>query len=337
MMKKMFSPIKIKNLELKNRIVMPPMCMYMAEGGFVNDFHVTHYTTRAIGQMGLIIVESTAVMDNGGLTNKDLGIWDDKFIPGFQEIVKNVKKQDAKIGLQINHAGRKAKDANVKIAPSALNYGNYDMPKEMSTEEIKEAIKAFGSAAKRADAAGFDFLEIHAAHGYLINQFLSPLSNKRNDEYGGNFKNRKRFLEEVIKEVKENWPKEKPLGIRFSATEYDKKGLNLSDILALVYCFEKEVDIVNVSTGGITLIPVKDYPGYQLSYAKEIKNKAHLKVLAGGLITTSSMGEMILNENIADLVYYGRLSLRDPYFPLRFAKELNVNIKWPKPYERANI
>lgn len=334
-MNKLFSPIIIKNMELKNRIVLPPMCMYMAEEGFVNDFHVIHYATRAIGQMGLIVVESTAVMDNGQISKNDLGIWDDIFIPGLKKVVKAVHDNDAKIGIQIAHAGRKAKDALNKVAPSALSYGNYKEPKEMTSKEIKEAISAFGKAAKRADEAGFDFLEIHGAHGYLINQFLSPISNQRTDSYGGNFKNRKNFLLEVISEIKKYWPKEKPLGIRLSATEYEDKGLNLSDILALVYCIEKDIDIINVSTGGITYGSVHDYPGYQIKYAREIKSKIDKVIIAGGLIKTSELASMILNDNVADLVYFGRLGLKEPYFPLRFAEELGVEISWPKPYVRA--
>lgn len=335
-MSKMFSPLKVKDLELKNRLVMPPMCMYMAEDGFVNDFHIIHYSNRAIGQMGLIIVESTAVMDNGQISKDDLGIWDDKFIPGLKKLVKSVHKYGSKIGIQLSHAGRKARDTENMIAPSALSYGNYKTPKQMTKQEIDEVIKEFGLAAKRAKEAGFDFIEIHAAHGYLINQFLSPLANKRTDEYGGNFQNRKKFLLAIIKEIKKYWPKEKPLGIRLSATEYENKGLNLTDILAIIYCIEKDIDIINVSTGGLTYVSVNDYPGYQLGHAKEIKTKIDKIVMAGGLITSSELGELVLNENIADLVYYGRLSLREPYFPLRFAKELGVKITWPKFYERAN-
>lgn len=332
---RLFSPLKIKNMELKNRIVLPPMCMKMAEDGFVNDFHIIHYTARAIGQMGLIIVEAAAVMDNGQITKEDLGIWNDKFVPKLKELVDSVHAYDAKIGIQISHAGRKARDTNNMIAPSALSYGDYKTPREMTVKEIKEVVKAFGLAAKRAEEAGFDFLEIHAAHGYLINQFLSPISNERIDEYGGTFKNRKKILHEIVEEIRKYWPKEKPLGVRFSATEYEEKGLNLSDILAIIYCNEKDIDVINVTTGGITTATYETYPGYQLNYAKEIKNKTDKVIVAGGLITTSELAGMILNENTADLVYFGRLALKEPYFPLRFAKELAVDIKWPEFYERA--
>lgn len=333
----MFSPIKIKNMELKNRLVMPPMCMYMSEGGFVNDFHLVHYATRAVGQMGLLIVEATAVLDNGGITNKDLGIWDDKFVPGLKQLTEIVHKSGSKIGIQLAHSGRKAKDAKLLYAPSAIKFGDYKMPKEMTKEEIAKATEAFGLAAKRAHEAGFDFIEIHAAHGYLINQFLSPITNKRTDEYGGNFTKRIKFLKEIILEVKKYWPKEKPLGIRLSATEYIEEGLKLADILAILYTINHgSIDVVNVTTGGITPDGVKDYPGYQLSYAKEIKDRTQFKVIAGGLVTTSEMTQLIIDDNIADLIYIGRLALREPYFPLRFARELNIEIEWPKYYVRAN-
>lgn len=331
----MFSPLKIKDLVLKNRIVMPPMCMYMAIDGFVNDFHIIHYATRAIGQVGLIIVESTAVLDNGQISEQDLGIWDDKFIPGLAEITKAVHDYGGKIGIQLSHAGRKAKDAQDMYAPSALSYGNYKVPRTMTLEEIKEVVKAFGKAAKRAKAANFDFIEIHGAHGYLLNQFISPISNKREDEYGGDFKNRNRILKEVIEEVRKQWPKEKPLGIRVSATEYEEEGLSLADIMASLYCIDKDIDVINVSTGGITYRSVNDYPGYQLSYAREIKNKFSKIVIGGGLLSTAEMGQVVVKEGIADLVYYGRLALKDPYFPLRFAEELKADIEWPKFYIRA--
>lgn len=332
----MFKPLKIKDMELKNRIVLAPMCMKMAKDGFVNSSHLVHYATRAVGQMSLLIVEATAVLDNGQITNQDLGIWDDKFIPGLKDLTKVVHDNDAKIGIQLAHAGRKARDTEIVYAPSPLSYGDYEIPHEMTLEEIKEVIKAFGLAAKRAHSAGFDFIEIHAAHGYLLNQFLSPLSNKRTDEYGGSFKKRNRILKEVILEVRKYWPKEKPLGIRLSATEYEDKGLDLADILAILFCLdEKLVDVINVTTGGLTAVPVQDYPGYQLSYAKEIKQHTNFIIIAGGLLSTAEMGQLIINNKIADLVYYGRLALKEPYFPLRFANELNQDIPWPQAYIRG--
>lgn len=331
----MFKPLKIKNLKLKNRIVLPPMCMKMSKEGFVNDFHIIHYANRAIGQMGLIIVEAAAIMDNGQITKNDLGIWDDKFVSGLKRLTKSVHDYGSKIGIQLSHAGRKARDTDNLYGPSKLNYGNYKEPKEMTLKEIEGVIKAFGLAAKRAEEANFDFVEIHAAHGYLLNQFLSPISNKRNDSYGGNFKNRKRLLEEVIKEVRKYWPDERPLGIRVSATEYEEDGLKLSDILAILYSIEKNIDVINVTTGGITDKISPNYPGYQLKYAKDIKSKLDQAVMAGGLVTTYQMGQMILEDDVADLVYYGRKALKEPHFPLKFAEENNVSIEWPKFYIRA--
>lgn len=332
----MFKPLKVKDMELKNRIVLPPMCMKMAKDGYVNDSHIIHYATRAIGQMSLLIVEATAVLENGQITDKDLGIWDDKFVPGLKKLTKAVHDNGGKIGIQLAHAGRKARDTKIVYAPSPLSYGDYKIPHEMTLEEVKEVIKAFGLAAKRAYDADFDFIEIHAAHGYLINQFLSPLSNKRSDEYGGSFKNRNKILKEIILETRKYWPKEKPLGIRLSATEYEGKGLDLADILAILYCLdERQIDIVNVTTGGLTAIPVQDYPGYQISYAKEIKEHTNFIIIAGGLLSSAEMGQLIINNKIADLVYFGRLSLKEPYFPLRFANELNVDIPWPEAYLRG--
>ncbi len=332
----MFSPLKIKNMELKNRIVLPPMCMKMSNGGYVNDFHLVHYATRAVGQMGLLIVEATAVLPNGRITNKDLGIWDDKFVKGLKKLTDIVHKSGAKIGIQLAHAGRKAKDAKLLYAPSAIKFGDYKMPIEMTQKEIDETIKAFGLAAKRAYKAGFDFIEIHAAHGYLINQFLSPVTNKRDDKYGGSFVNRIKFLKEIICEVKKYWPEEYPIGVRLSATEYIEEGLKLADTLAVLYTINHgTIDVVNVTTGGITPHKVKDYPGYQLSYAKEITDKTNFKVIAGGLVTSPQMSQLIIDDNIADLIYIGRLALKDPYFPLRFAKELNKEIDWPEFYIRA--
>ena len=333
---KLFDTLKIKDMVLKNRIVMPPMCMYSALDGMANDFHVIHYATRAMGQMGLIILESTAVMDNGQITNKDLGLWKDEQIKPLSWIVNRVKAFDAKVGIQLGHAGRRAQDTNNRVSASELAFGNFETPKALTIDEIKAVIQSFKAAAKRAYIAGFDFIEIHAAHGYLISSFLSPLSNTRTDMYGGSQQNRARLLYEIIDAVREEWPLEKPLGIRISYHDYHKDGLQAENFVEILNGIKPGlVDVINVSTGGILQVKVDDYPGYQLPGAKKLKHNTEFTILAGGLIYDATLANDIIQDQDADLIYFGRLSLRDPYFPLRFAKQLQADIKWPVQYERA--
>ena len=333
---KLFKEIKIKDMKLKNRIVMPPMCMYSAVDGFANDFHVIHYATRAVGQIGLITVEATAVLPNGGITKDDLGIWSDDHIKSLSWIVNRVHHFGSKIGIQLSHAGRKARDANPKIAPSSIPYGDLSSPIEMSIAQIKEVVEAFKAGARRANQAGFDYLEIHAAHGYLINEFLSPLSNKRSDSYGGSLEGRIRLLNEIIIAIRNEWPIEKPLGIRISASEYHQDGLKPKDLVEILNQITPGVvDIINVSSGGIIDLKPDSYPGYQLGFAKKIKAETPFFVMGGGLINDAKMASDALEDNEADLIYFGRLALRDPYFPLKFAQRLGVEIEWPRQYVRA--
>jgi len=333
---KLFKEIKIKDMKLKNRIVMPPMCMYSAVDGFANDFHVIHYATRAVGQIGLITVEATAVLPNGGITKDDLGIWSDDHIKSLSWIVNRVHHFGSKIGIQLSHAGRKARDANPKIAPSSIPYGDLSSPIEMSIAQIKEVVEAFKAGARRANQAGFDYLEIHAAHGYLINEFLSPLSNKRSDSYGGSLEGRIRLLNEIIIAIRNEWPIEKPLGIRISASEYHQDGLKPKDLVEILNQITPGVvDIINVSSGGIIDLKPDSYPGYQLGFAKKIKAETPFFVMGGGLINDARMASDALEDNEADLIYFGRLALRDPYFPLKFAQRLGVEIEWPRQYVRA--
>lgn len=333
---KLFKEIKIKDMKLKNRIVMPPMCMYSAVDGFANDFHVIHYATRAVGQIGLITVEATAVLPNGGITKDDLGIWSDDHIKSLSWIVNRVHHFGSKIGIQLSHAGRKARDANPKIAPSSIPYGDLPSPIEMSIAQIKEVVEAFKAGARRANQAGFDYLEIHAAHGYLINEFLSPLSNKRSDSYGGSLEGRIRLLNEIIIAIRNEWPIEKPLGIRISASEYHQDGLKPKDLVEILNQITPGVvDIINVSSGGIIDLKPDSYPGYQLGFAKKIKAETPFFVMGGGLINDARMASDALEDNEADLIYFGRLALRDPYFPLKFAQKLGVEIEWPRQYVRA--
>jgi len=338
-MAKLFECTKIKDMELKNRIVMPPMCMYSTDdSGYTNDWHYIHYATRAIGGVGLIIVEATAVEKRGRITDRDLGIWDDSHVEGLSRIVDLCKKHGAKIAIQLGHAGRKCEVKSEDIiAPSSIAFNEeYKVPKEMSKEDIKTVIKAFKEGAKRALLAGFDAIEIHAAHGYLINQFLSPLTNKRTDEYGGSLENRARLLKEIIEEVRKVWPESKPLIIRVSAEDYVKEGNHPEDLAEIINLVkEKGVDLVDVSSGAVVPAEIKAYPGYQIKFAEIIKNRTGLPVIAGGLISEAEMAEEILSNNRADLVFLGRELLRNPYWPLQAAKKLRYNIDWPVQYERS--
>ncbi|AKP47687.1 NADPH dehydrogenase NamA [Bacillus smithii] len=334
---KLFEPYTVKNVTFKNRIVMSPMCMYSAENqqGFLEDWHYVHYTTRAVGQVGLIIVESTAVLPEGRISPKDLGIWSDDHIEGFAKLVSMVQKHGAKIGIQLGHAGRKADLEGDIYAPSAIAFNETSKtPKEMTKEDIQKTIRAFQEGARRAKEAGFDVIEIHAAHGYLINQFLSPLSNKRTDEYGGSAENRLRFLIETIKAVKEVW--DGPLFVRVSANDYHEKGLTPDDYVEIAKQLKEQgVDLIDVSSGAVVPAKIHAYPGYQVPFAEKIKHGAGIAVGTVGLITSSIQAEEILQNDRADLVFLARELLREPYWPRKAAKELNAAIEAPVQYSRG--
>lgn len=336
-MAKLFSPFTIRNVTLKNRIVMSPMCMYSVEpkNGQVQPFHLTHYESRAVGQVGLIIVEATGVTPQGRITDHCLGIWDDIHIDGLSKIVERVKVHGAKAGIQLGHAGRKSTTSGEIVAPSAIAFDEkYKTPRELTKEDIAEIVSAFKEGAVRAKKAGFDVIELHGAHGYLISQFLSPLSNKRTDEYGGSLENRYRFLHEVVKAVREVW--NGPLFVRISADEYNEKGNTLDDFVTVAKWLKEDgVDLIDVSTGGIIPAPISVYPGYQVKHAETIKHKANISVGAVGLITTGKQAEEILQNDRADLIFIARELLRQPYWPLIAAKELRAPITAPKQYERG--
>jgi NADPH2 dehydrogenase len=334
----LFTPISFKNLTLKNRIVMPPMCMYSAaDDGMVTDWHVIHYATRAVGQVGLIIVEATGVEPRGRISNRDLGIWDDAHISGLKRIVEQVHAQGSKIGIQLAHAGRKSEVVgSIPVAPSAIAFNEeYSLPTALTMQEIQEVIQKFVQGAKRAVAAGFDMIEIHAAHGYLINEFLSPLTNTRTDEYGGSLENRVRFLEEVLIAVKKVIPKDMPVIVRVSADDYHEEG-NTPEIVAAMLNLIKHhgIDVVNVSSGAVIPVMPRAYPGYQVAMALVIKEKTQLPVLAGGLITEPAQVLQLVKAGI-DLVYTGRELLRNPYWPLQAAHVLQQQVEWPKQYLRG--
>lgn len=334
---KLFSPYTVKGVTFKNRIVMAPMCMYSShnEDGHLQNWHRTHYTSRAVGQVGLIIVEATAVSPEGRISPQDLGIWNDEHIAGFQELAGLVKEHGAKIGIQLAHAGRKAVLEGEILAPSAIAFNEKSKtPKEMTKDDIAATIEAFKKGAERVKKAGFDVIEIHGAHGYLINEFLSPLSNKRTDEYGGTAENRYRFLLEVIDAVKTVW--DGPLFVRVSAHDYHEDGLTPEDYITFGnWMKEQGVDLIDVSSGAVVPARIDVYPGYQVKYSETIKYGADIPTGAVGLITSPLHAEEILQNERADLIFLARELLRDPYWPRKAAKELGVSIDGPKQYERG--
>ncbi|GAB6934432.1 MAG: NADPH dehydrogenase NamA [Bacillota bacterium] len=335
----LFQPFRIKDLLLRNRIVMSPMCMYSATDGFANDWHFVHYTTRAVGGVGLIILEATGVQPHGRITSRCLGIWDDAHIPGLARIVEGCHAHGAKVGIQLAHAGRKCEIPGRIVAPSAIPFGpNSPTPEELSVNEIREVVESFGQAARRARQAGFDVVEIHGAHGYLINEFLSPLANKRTDAYGGSLENRARFLMEVIDAVRAEWPADKPLFLRLSAVDYAEGGVTLEETVEVAKMAKaRGVDLIDVSSGGVVPgVTVPVHPGYQVPFAETVRREADIPTGAVGLITEPKQAEEIVANGRADLVFLGRELLRNPYWPLHAALELGAEIDyWPIQYLRA--
>lgn len=334
----LFSPLTLRELKLKNRIVMPPMCMYVAgQDGRVTDWHVVHYASRAAGQVGLIIVEATGIEDRGRISENDLGIWEDGQITGLKRLVEAVHLNDGKIAIQLGHAGRKSTvEYTTPVAPSALAFSKeYRTPKALTKPEINQLIEKFAKAAKRAAAAGFDAIEIHAAHGYLLNEFMSPLANKRDDDYGGSPENRVRLLGEVLDAVKAEIPGHMAVLVRVSAQDYESGG-NTPEVTAemLNLVKDKGIDCVNVSSGAVTPFAPRAYPGYQIPFALTIKDKTGLTVLGGGLVTEPLQAEQIVKASV-DLVYVGRELLRNPYWPFKAAHLLGQEVHWPAPYERS--
>jgi len=352
-MAKLFSPLTIKSVTLKNRIVVSPMCEYSSVDGFANEWHLVHLGSRAVGGAGLIITEATAVSPEGRISPDDLGIWKNAHLDKLKSIVSFIHKQGSVAGIQLAHAGRKAsftapwkgaeqlKPGNggwQTIAPSAqpFNEGN-TIPEALTAEGILQVIDDFRAAAQRALSAGFKLVEIHAAHGYLINQFLSPLSNQRTDGYGGSFENRIKLLLEIIEAIQSVWPAQLPLFVRISATDWHPGGWNEQDSVRLgIILKEKGVDLIDCSSGGNAAgvkIPVG--PGYQVCFSAQVKKETGILTGAVGMITSAEQAETILVKEEADLVIMAREMLRDPYFPLHAALELGVDIQWPNQYLRA--
>lgn len=349
----LFEPIKFRSVTLKNRIVVSPMCQYSSNDGFANDWHLVHLGSRAVGGAGLVITEAAAVSPEGRISPGDLGIWKDEHIEQLIRITKFIHENGAISAIQLAHAGRKAShqspwDGNKAIhpenggwqtlAPSPASYKSEEpTPLEMSAGDILKVINDFKSATIRSLKAGFKVIEIHAAHGYLINEFLSPLSNLRNDGYGGSFENRIRLLLEIVDAVRSEWPEALPIFVRISATDWVDGGWNENDSVQLAKILkEKQIDLIDCSTGGNSpLQKIVTGPLYQVAYADKIKNEANIMTGAVGMITTPQEAEQILNENKADLIIMARQFLRDPYFPINAAKKLGVDLNWPKQYDRA--
>ena len=353
-MSNLFSPLTIKNIELKNRITVSPMCEYSSEDGFANDWHLVHLGAFATGGAALIITEAAAVSPEGRITYADLGIWKDEHIARLKQITTFIEQQGAVAGIQLAHAGRKASHdkpwlggkqfpsnhANgwVTVGPSALPFADgEEAPVELDKAGIEKVKADFKAATLRSVEAGFKVAEIHGAHGYLFHQFLSPLSNQRTDEYGGSFENRIRLLVEVTETIKEAWPKEYPLFVRISATDWTEGGWTIEDSVKLASVLkEKGVDLIDCSTGGnVPKASIPNNPGYQVPFAEQVKKEAGILTGAVGLITTPEQANEIITAGQADLVLLAREMLRDPHFALRAAHQLGHNITWPAQYERA--
>lgn len=344
----LFSPLKLRSVTLKNRIAMSPMCQYSAQNGQVADWHLLHYPTRAVGGVGLVIVEATAVEARGMISPDDLGIWSDAHIAGLQELTRRIRYAGAVPGIQIAHAGRKAGTASpwqggkplhrwTPVAPSPLAFQEgWPVPQALDETGLDEVRQAFQQAAKRALAAGFEVLELHMAHGYLLHSFLSPLTNHRCDQYGGSLEHRMRFPLEVVEAVRAVWPAERPLLVRVSASDWVEGGWSITDTVVFAAELHKRgVDLLDCSSGGaVAGVKIPVGPGYQVPFAAQVRLSTGLSTGAVGLITEPLQAEAILQENQADLVLLGRVLLREPYWAYRAGQALGSKV-WPAQYERA--
>ncbi|HTZ32330.1 MAG TPA: NADH:flavin oxidoreductase/NADH oxidase [Methylomirabilota bacterium] len=349
----LFTPLRLRDLELKNRIIVSPMCEYSAKDGHPNDWHLVHLGSRAVGGSSLVISEATGVQSVGRISPEDTGIYLDSHVDAWKPIVDFVRGQGAAAGIQLAHAGRKgstavpwaggkAVDAKsggwTPVAPSAIPFaGDYPSPRELAVAEIDQIVSDFEVAAQRALRAGFQVAEIHAAHGYLLHQFYSPLSNHRKDQYGGSFDNRIRLLLRVVSAVRSIWPQSLPVFVRISATDWTEGGWDLSQSIELCRRLKDAgVDLIDVSSGGnvaTAAIPVG--PGYQVEFASAIRREAKIPTGTVGMITDPAQAETIIRTGQADAVLLARELLRDPYWPRRAAQELGVKLKPPVQYQRA--
>lgn len=354
----LFSPFTIKDITLRNRIGVSPMCQYSAKDGVPNDWHLVHLGSRAVGGAGLIIAEASAVEPWGRISPDDLGIYSDKHTEAFKRITTFIKEQGAVPGIQLAHAGRKAstyapwkkedKGVNVPddqggwdvVGPSAIPFSNkHRTPHELSIEEIQDIQEAFRGATIRAREAGFEWVEFHAAHGYLAHSFYSPLANKRTDQYGGSFDNRIRFILETVSLMKQEWPKNLPFTVRISASDWVEGGWTIDDSVELSKRLKEEgVDLIDCSSGGNTPNPSIDVgPSYQVPFAEKVRHSANIATAAVGLINQGMQADEHIRNGRADIVLMGREMLRAPYFPLRAAYDVHQqkNLDTPPQYERG--
>jgi 2,4-dienoyl-CoA reductase-like NADH-dependent reductase (Old Yellow Enzyme family) len=350
---KLFSTYKLRDLEFKNRVFVSPMCQYSSRDGMPTDWHLVHLGSRAVGGAGLVTVEATAVSPEGRISPADSGIWSDAHAEAFKSIARFIKEQNSIPAIQLAHAGRKAstdvpwrggkglKESEggwQTLAPTAVPFADdYPLPREMTLDQIKETIKQFADAARRSLEAGFEVVEIHMAHGYLLHEFLSPLSNLRQDEYGGSFAARTRFPLQVAEAVRDVWPASLPLFVRISATDWAEGGWDLPQSIEFSRQLKlRGVDLVDCSSGGLipnVKIPVG--PGYQVPFAAEIRKDAEVATAAVGMISEAKQAEEIIAGEQADVVFLARAMLRDPYWALHAARELGVDVAWPIQYGRA--
>jgi len=349
----LFEPLALRGVTLKNRIAVSPMCQYSSVDGFATDWHLVHLGARAVGGAGLVISEAAAVSPEGRITPDDLGIWKDAHLPMLQRITAFLAAQGSVAGIQLAHAGRKASTLSPwkgpgavaetdggwpAVAPSAGPFAEaYPLPVALDAAGIAKVVADFRAAAQRALAAGFRVIELHAAHGYLLHEFLSPLSNQRTDGYGGPFENRIRLLLEVVAATREVWPEELPLFVRLSVTDWTEGGWNADESVQLAALLKgRGVDLVDCSTGGnVPQAPIPVGLGYQVPFAERIKRETGILTGAVGLITTAAEAEAIVANGQADVVLLAREFLREPYFPLFAAQDLGVDMPWPVQYERA--
>jgi 2,4-dienoyl-CoA reductase-like NADH-dependent reductase (Old Yellow Enzyme family) len=349
----LFSPLTLRGTAFRNRVFVSPMCEYSAVDGVPQDWHLVHLGSFARGGAGLVLTEATAITPEGRISPADTGIWNDEQAEAWQRIVDFIRDQEAVPGIQLAHAGRKASTARPwegvgyvspgdggwddVVAPSSVAFGTLPAPSELSVEDIAAVVRAFAEAARRADAVGFEVAEVHAAHGYLLHEFLSPLSNRRTDSYGGSFENRIRVVVEVVDAVRAAWPEERPVFVRLSATDWVDGGWSADDTVALAAVLrEHGVDLVDCSSGGTSpdaSIPVG--PGYQVPFASRVRREAGIPTGAVGMITEPQQAEKVIAAGDADAVLLGRALLRDPHWPLRAAHELGAEVRWPPQYLRA--
>lgn len=356
-MAKLFAPLKIRDLEIRNRVFIPAMCQYSCENqdGIVNEWHLVHLGARATGGAGMIIAEATGVVPEGRITPWCPGIWNFEQVAAWARVTAFIHSQGAKAAIQLAHAGRKGstyrewsgqgsvpleKGGWQTVSSSAVAFDGYEAPRALSTAEVRDLVQDFATAAKHAVIAGFDAVEIHAAHGYLIHQFLSPITNDRTDEFGGSLENRARLLLEIVKAIRAEVGNNLPIFVRFSATDYREDGWDVIQTTQVAkWCAELGVDLFDISSGGlITGVKIPSGPGYQVPLAEQVAREINEPVGAVGQITTGSQAEEILQSGEVDVILVGRASLRDPHWALRAASELGVELDyWPQQYARAKF